>query len=63
MRFALSVNYQVNFSCLILQVFMFNVHHLFLCLSYYPQEKVKEFGILKENMFAFWDVSIFRLHC
>lgn len=62
MRFALSVNYQVNFSCLILQVFMFNII-CFYVLSYYPQEKVKEFGILKENMFAFWDVSIFRLHC
>ena len=25
--------------------------------SFYLQEKVTEFGILKENMFAFWDVS------
>ena len=27
------------------------------------KEKVKEFGILKENMFAFWDVSNFFLKC
>ena len=26
-------------------------------LSFHSQEKVTEFGILKENMFAFWDVS------
>ena len=36
---------------------MFKIVYFYV-LYYHPQEKVKEFGILKENMFAFWDVSI-----
>ena len=34
-----------------------------LCCYLLSQEKVKEFGILKENMFAFWDVSNLSLKC
>ena len=39
---------------------MFKIVYFYV-LYYHPQEKVKEFGILKENMFAFWDVSILCL--